>query len=110
MADVSDDLPEIDYRRGSPSFTSLAQAIESANQETVDAEHKEEIELVRSGLNHLYSIASQVAWLFNAPHIAVQNKATTILFPTLHKNLIALHTSLNLTRLGLYGPARSILR
>lgn len=48
--------------------------------------------------------------MFNAPHIAIQNQATQILFSTLHKNLIALHTSLKLTRLGLYGPARSMLR
>lgn len=103
-------LLDLDYRRGGPSFVAQLELIEAKNAATVDTEHGRDIELLCSGLNCLYSMASQHAWLFNAPYIAVQNKATTILFSTLHKNLIALHTSLKLTRLGLYGPARSILR
>lgn len=88
----------------------LAESIEQANSALVDAEHGQELELLRAGLNSLYLMAAQYAWLLDAPHIAIQNQATTILFSTLHKNLIALHTSLKLSRLGLYGPARSMLR
>jgi hypothetical protein len=101
---------EINYDRSSPPFEFLAEAIEAENQLVVDAKYGPEIDLLRFGLNYLYSIASEFAWVMNAPHIAIQSRAPSVLFSTLHKNLIALHTSLKLTRIGLHGPARSILR
>ena len=101
---------EINYQSNSPPFESLVESIEAENQQIVDAEHCREIELLRSGLNRHYSIASEFAWVMGAPHIAVQNRAATVIFSTIHKNLIALHTRLKLTRPGLYGPARSMLR
>jgi hypothetical protein len=102
-------LRDLDYR-GDERFMALVEAIESENATAVDNEHRRDITLLRSGMDCLYAMVSQHTWVFNAPSIAIQNKATTVLFSTLHKNLIALHTSLKLTRLGLYGPARSILR
>lgn len=101
---------ELNYNRAGPSFVALAEAIESENFKVIAKEHKREVEILQEGLNCLYAIASEFAWLFDAPHIAYLNKANTILFSTLHKNLIALYTSLKLTRVGLYGPARSMLR
>ncbi len=103
-------LRDLDYRGDERSFVALVEAIESENATAVDNEHRRDIALLRSGMDCLYAMVSQHTWVFNAPGIAIQNKATTVLFSTLHKNLIALHTSLKLTRLGLYGPARSILR
>ena len=38
------------------------------------------------------------------------NKASNGIFSALHKNQIALYSSLRLTQRGLYGPARAILR
>ncbi|MFN4361968.1 MAG: hypothetical protein ACK4F4_14720 [Hylemonella sp.] len=94
---------ELNYDRVGLPFIALVEAIEAKNIQTIAAEHKREIEILQEGLNCLYSIASEFAWLFNAPHIAYLNKANTILFSALHKNLIALYTSLRLTRVGLYG-------
>lgn len=101
---------DLDYDRTGPPFVELVEAIESENLKVVGAEHKREVEILKEGLNCLYAMASEFAWLINAPHIAHLNKANTILFSTLHKNLVALYTSLKLTRMGLYGPARSMLR
>jgi hypothetical protein len=101
---------DLDYRRGGPPFVELAETIEGENASIVDAEHGAELKTLRACLDCLYAIASEFAWHLNTPHVAIQNKATMILFSTFHKNLIALHTSLKLTRLGLYGPARSMLR
>lgn len=110
MSESSEPVLEIDYRRDSPPFVTLVESIEAGNMAIVDVEYGHDIQLLKLGMNHLYAIATQFAWLFNAPHIAAQNRATTLLFSALHKNLIALHTSLKLTRVGLYGPARSMLR
>lgn len=101
---------DLNYDRTGAPFVELVEAIESENLKAVAAEHKREVEILQEGLNCLYAMASEFAWLFNAPHIAYLNKANTILFSTLHKNLVALYTSLKLTRMGLYGPARSMLR
>ncbi|MFT3814603.1 MAG: hypothetical protein QM740_14685 [Acidovorax sp.] len=103
-------LPDLNYRPNSPPFVELVESIEAQNVLAVDADHGDEIDRLRLCMNGLYAMAAQFAWLFNAPHIAIQNQAAPLLFSTLHKNLIALHTSLKLTRLGLYGPARSMLR
>jgi hypothetical protein len=109
-AKVKTPVLEVNYDRNGPPFVTLVESIETENVKAVVAEHKHELEILHEGLNGLYEMASQFAWLFNAPHIADLNKANTILFSTLHKNLIALYTSLKLTRIGLYGPARSMLR
>ena len=101
---------DIDYRRGRASFAELIETIEQRNATLVDRDHRAELEMLRSSMNHLYTIASEFSWLFNAPHIAIQSQATKLLFSALHKNLIATHTSLKLTRIGLYGPARSMMR
>lgn len=101
---------DVDYRRDGPPFVELVEILETENSALVDAEHSSEIQLLYQGMDTIYSMASQFAWLFNNQHIANLSHANTVLFSTLHKNLIALYTSLKLTRVGLYGPARSMLR
>lgn len=101
---------EINYRRDGPPFMELVEQIENANVIAVMEEHRSEIELLQEGLNDLYAMASQFAWLLNAPHIAYPGQAPVVIFSTFHKNLIALYSSLKLTRSGLFGPARSMLR
>jgi hypothetical protein len=101
---------DLDYRRDGNIFTSLIEQIEVENFIFMEANHGIEIMMIQEVLNTLYAIASEYAWLLNDHEIADLNKANKIVFSALHKNLIALHTSLKLTKIGLYGPARSILR
>jgi hypothetical protein len=103
-------LIEINYvRHGSP-FVELVESIEKKNTRFIDDEHGLELAMIQSILNCMYAITSEFAWELINPQIAAHNKARTILFSTIHKNQIAIYTSLKLTRLGLYGPARSMLR
>lgn len=101
---------DVDYHRGGPPFIELVEQLETNNSDLVGAEYSSEIQLLHQGMNTIYTMACEFAWLFNNQHIAILSHANTVLFSTLHKNLIALYTSLKLTRVGLYGPARSMLR
>ena len=101
---------DLDYRRDGKIFTSLIEQIEVENFTFMEANNGIEITMLQEALNTLYAIASEYAWLLNDREIADLNKANKIVFSALHKNLIALHASLKLTKIGLYGPARSILR
>lgn len=100
---------DIDYSH-TYSFTKLVNRIESQNLKYVDAEYSKEIKFLQEGLDGIYSIVSKYAWCFKNPHIAYLNKANTVLFSAVHKNLIALYASLQFTRQGFYGPARAVLR
>jgi hypothetical protein len=101
---------DLDYRRDGKIFTSLIEQIEVENFIFMEANNGIEITMIQEALNTLYAIASEYAWLLNGYGIADLNKANIVVFSALHKNLIALHASFKLTRIGLYGPARSILR
>ena len=101
---------DLDYRHDGKIFTSLIEQIEVENFIFMEANNGIEITMIQEALNTFYAIASEYAWLLNAHGIADLNKANKIVFSALHKNLIALYTSLKLTKIGLYGPARSILR
>jgi hypothetical protein len=101
---------DLDYRRDGKIFTNLIEQIEVENFIFMEANNGIEITMIQEALNTLYAIASEYAWLLNDHGIADLNKANKIVFSALHKNLIALHASFKLTKIGLYGPARSILR
>lgn len=101
---------EINYRLELGEFSEVATRIETSNQKLIEAQFAEDLAWIEEGINLLYKIASYYVWLINAPHIALQNKANIVLFSACHKNLVAFHSALKLTRIGLYGPARAILR
>jgi hypothetical protein len=101
---------EISYRLSEGDFLDVAAQLENSNALAIDAEFSQDIAWISEGLNVLYRITSYYVWLADAPHIASLNRANKILFSACHKNLIALYSALKLTRVGLYGPARSILR
>ncbi|MBX3627993.1 MAG: hypothetical protein KF892_23490 [Rhizobacter sp.] len=102
--------PEIDYQLELGEFSDVAGRLESSNQKLIDEQFSEDIAWLVEGTNLLYRIASYYVWLADAPHIASLNQANNVLFSACHKNLVAFHSALKLTRVGLYGPARAILR
>ena len=101
---------DINYQRGGAKFTSLVEKIQRRNVSVVKSEFSEEFRIFSEILDTMYSIVSEFAWAIKNPHIADLNAANTVLFSAVHKNFIALHASLKLTSVGLYGPARSIFR
>jgi len=101
---------DLDYRRDGKIFTSLIEQIEVENFIFMEANNGIEITMIQEALNTLSARASEYAWLLNDHGITDLNKANKVVFSALHKNLIALYASLKLTKVGLYGPARSTLR
>jgi hypothetical protein len=101
---------DINYRMELGEFTDLARQIERSNMALVRTHCTDSILLTEKILNLLYQITSHYTWLLSASHIAKMNEASKGIFAALHKNQVALYSSLRLTQRGLYGPARAILR
>ncbi|WP_152598838.1 hypothetical protein [Janthinobacterium sp. RA13] len=107
---VNDRMLDINYDCSGPTFISLAKKIEISNTIFFDKTYELEIARLQDGINILYSMTSRFTWLLGNPIGADLNQANTVIFSAIHKNLIALYSCVKLTRLGLYGPARSTLR
>lgn len=52
--------PDLNYRRDSQPFVQLAESIEAQNVLAIDADHSDEIKLIRSCMNGLYAMAAQL--------------------------------------------------
>jgi hypothetical protein len=69
-----------------------------------------ELELISKIIEKSFSLAGHYVWAINIPHIAQLSPVSKILLSAIHKNFISFCAVLDLTRQGLYGPARVILR
>ncbi|MFC4299864.1 hypothetical protein ACFO0J_17615 [Castellaniella hirudinis] len=101
---------DINYRLELGEFTDIARRIEHNNMVLVRKHCSDSVTLIERALNLLYRITSHYAWLLHASHIAKMNEASKGIFAAIHKNQVALYSSLRLTQRGLHGPARAILR
>lgn len=61
-------------------------------------------------MDNTYKLYAQHFWILANPHLAHVHKNSTILMSAVGKNFFVLHSALMLTRSGLYGPARTLLR
>lgn len=61
-------------------------------------------------MDNTYNLSSHHIWLFDTPHLVELPKNKSVIFAAIHKNFFVLHSALNLTRSGLFGPARTLLR
>lgn len=101
---------DINYRMELGYFTDLVRRIELHNMALVQEHCADSVLLIEKILNLFYQITSHYAWLLHASHIAKMNEVGAGVFAALHKNQVALYSSLRLTQRGLYGPARALLR
>lgn len=76
----------------------------------VDRHFGNEVELARRLLDSNYALACHYSWCMLAPHIARPSKHMSVSFAAFHKGLFTLASCIDLTRQGLYGPARPLLR
>lgn len=61
-------------------------------------------------MDNSYRLKSYHLWLFQNSHLTELPKNSTVILAAIHKNFFLLHSALNLTRRGMYGPARTLLR
>jgi len=61
-------------------------------------------------MDNTYSLLCQHVWMFNTPDVVNLPKNDPAIASAIYKIFFVLHSALNLTREGLYGPARTLLR
>ena len=69
-----------------------------------------ELAIISEMIDKSFYLAGHYVWIINMPHIARLNPVNKILLLAIHRNFISFCAVLDLTRRGLYGPARMILR
>lgn len=100
---------ELNYWIRGPSFLEIFEKGLSHNQFSIQGEFPESIRRLENTLNWQYELAAQYMWAQNMPYSAV-SPVTDVLNPCFHKTLISLSTAFFLTRHGLWGPARPLIR
>lgn len=87
-------------------ISNFAQKVEVVLRE----EAGKDLILIKDILNTIYDISKHYMWLIWNPHFASLNPRYPILFSTFHKNLFTFYSAYELTKKGLFGPARPLLR
>jgi hypothetical protein len=101
---------DFDYDRRSPPLTELFVEMCDRNATSLDRAMGDDLRRVDEILDGLYRLMGYYLPNFGGWAGAAVNPSTQILFPCFHKGLISLATASSLTKRGLYGPARPLLR
>jgi hypothetical protein len=99
-----------EYRQNGPSFFDLVEKGRIENSMRLKTEFTKEFEELTKAFNLIYLLASRYMWvIYHEPYASV-SPVQDVLFPCFHKSLISLYVAHDLSREGLYGPARPHLR
>ena|GEM_PF-1419428 len=104
-----DKVKDIIYdKKGKPFIDIFDNAITKNNDVLVIAFSKY-FSRINNSINNHYEIMSQYMWCFQASFIQISS-VNTVLFSAFHKSLINIASALHLTKNGLWGPARPLIR
>lgn len=101
---------DVDYRSDGPALSEIFDSACEGNVRELGQAMKGDFEYVGAQLDRLYSLASLYIPNLLSPVRAELNPSTQILIPCFHKSLLSLVTAFDLTKRGLYGPGRPLLR
>lgn len=101
---------DVVYSNDRLDFFQLMKDIELSNEELTGQQFGQDIEIIKNGLDVMYSIASHFVWTLNSPYIANLPRGVTAIFSAFHKNMFAFYSALRLVRMGFYGAARMNMR
>lgn len=101
----------VDYSHpGKNSLTNLFEEALVNNTQLVNINYSNDISRISETFNFQYELASPLIRLTYSYIGAETNPAKDVLVPCFHKSLIGLTTSFFLTKQGLWGPARPLIR
>jgi len=99
-----------EYRQNGPSFSDLIERGRVENTDKLKAKFEREFQELTSAFDRIYLLATRYVWvIYHEPYASV-SPVQDVLFPCFHKSLISLYVAHDLSRQGLYGPARPHLR
>ena len=100
----------LNYRIGGPTFTEIFNGALVKNNDKLELALQEHLSRISNTLNYQYELASQYIWLIHCPIGVEVSPVIDILTPCFHKSMVSLSTALHLTRHGLWGAARPLIR
>ncbi len=104
-------MEEFYYGKESKNFIRYTNLLSERIGKRLHESRETELRLIEKLFNIEYEIANQYVWIMlNAPHIFMMPSKVDILLAAFHKNLLAMYSSLSLTKGGFYGSARIIFR
>ena len=98
------------YHYKNPPFLDLISDWKEQSIQSISGEFSERVNLIATILNLDYKIAGFYMPMLLKPNMAYKNPRTAILISAYHRNLFAFLGSFEISKQGLFGPARSILR
>ena len=98
------------YSKGSLPLSEMFSERITSVEAIFDKNLGDHFEALTKIMDNTYRLASYHIWLFNMPHLVELPKNRSVIFSAIHKNFFVLHSALSLTRSGLFGPARTLLR
>ena len=109
MPNNNDDFYNL-YKESDTPLTNLFNMWGDETEEKVSQKFVEKIQLAQQILNTSYSIATPYVSLALSQIMEKNSERGSMLFSAYHRNLFAFYGALDLTKRGLFGPARPILR
>src|SRR5438105_11064335 len=106
QAEKSD--PRLYGELNGPLVTYIRERV-AINSEAITEVAKDDLTRIERTLDLQYQIACYYIWAFGTP-MYPSDALTKLLFSAFHKNLFSFFSSLELTRMGLFGSARVLLR
>jgi hypothetical protein len=91
------------------SFATWVRKRAAINSEVITEVAKHDLTRIETILDLQYKIACYHVWAFGTP-MHPRTDLTQLLFSAFHKNLFGFFSSLELARMGLFGPANVLLR
>lgn len=101
---------KLNYRIDGPSFMEIFNGALNHNNSKLEKALAAPIKRLTNTFNYQYELASQYMWLIHCPIGAQISPVNDVLTPCFHKSMISLSTAFHLTRHGLWGPARPLIR
>lgn len=98
------------YSTASVDLSEILQKKSSEISFAFDQENKGYYERLVRIMDNTYRLSSHHVWMLSNPHLAQVHRYSKVIFSAIGKNFFVLHGALQLTRQGLYGPARTLLR
>ena len=106
-------MDEKSYDWLNKNSVSFSELVEYKSQEAInefDKAYAPVFKCITELMDNTYSLFSHHVWMFQAPHIVNLPQNNTVIGAAIYKNFFVLYSALKLTKEGLYGPARTLLR
>ncbi|MCW8929105.1 MAG: DUF5677 domain-containing protein [Gammaproteobacteria bacterium] len=100
----------LDYRSDSDTFIDIFNSSLEYNNVQIESNCTKEINRLKECFNYQYELASQYMWLIDCPVAARISPVNKVITPCFHKSLISLISAYHLTKQGLWGAARPLIR